>query len=87
VWLFGHGADGNIHVNVTGVAPDDQAVDGAVLSLVASLGGSISAEHGIGRAKAPWLHLNRTPAELALFARIRSTFDPAGILNPAVLVR
>ncbi|MFN3216558.1 MAG: FAD-binding oxidoreductase [Acidimicrobiales bacterium] len=87
VWLFGHGADGNIHVNVTGVAPDDQAVDGAVLSLVASLDGSISAEHGIGRAKTPWLHLNRNPAELALFARIRTTFDPVGILNPAVLVR
>lgn len=87
VWLFGHGADGNVHVNVTGVGPDDQAVDDTVLSLVASLGGSISAEHGIGRAKAAWLHLNRTPAELALFARIRSMFDPAGVLNPAVLVR
>lgn len=87
VWLFGHGGDGNIHVNVTGIAPDDRDVDGAVLSLVAALDGSISAEHGIGRAKAPWLHLNRTPDELALFRRIRSTFDPAGVLNPAVLVR
>ena len=48
VWLFGHAGDGNIHVNVTGVAPDDEAVTDAVLHLVAELHGSISAEHGIG---------------------------------------
>ncbi len=85
VWLFGHGADGNVHVNVTGVDVDDRRVDDAVLRLVAELGGSISAEHGIGRAKTPWLHLNRTAAERALFARIRAAFDPAGVCNPAVL--
>src|SRR5207253_272433 len=45
VWLFGHAADGNLHVNVTGVAPDDDRIDDAVLSYVAELGGSISAEH------------------------------------------
>ena len=55
---------------------------------VASLGGSISAEHGIGALKAPWLPLARTTdAERALFARIRSAFDPAGTLNPNVLPR
>ena len=48
---------------------------------------SISAEHGIGALKAPWLPLARTDAERGLFARIRSAFDPAGTLNPNVLPR
>src|SRR4029078_8086038 len=51
VWLFGHAADGNIHVNVTGVDPHDDRVTDAVLRLVAPRHGSISAEHGIGSAK------------------------------------
>jgi FAD/FMN-containing dehydrogenase len=59
----------------------------AVFSFVASLGGSISAEHGIGALKARWLPLVRSDAERALFARIRAAFDPAGILNPHVLPR
>ncbi len=86
VWLFGHVADGNIHVNITGVEADDEAVDDAVLRHVASFGGSISAEHGIGTAKKPWLHLNRSPAELTLFARLKAAFDPTGTLNPNVLL-
>lgn len=85
VWLFGHAGDGNVHVNVTGVAPDDPAVDDAVLRLVASMGGSISAEHGIGTAKTPWLALNRSPAELEVFAALRSALDPLRLLNPSVL--
>ncbi len=84
--LFGHLGDGNLHVNVTGVDPDDEAVDGAVLRLVADRGGSISAEHGVGRAKAPWLHLSRSPAERAAFAAIKRALDPAGILNPGVVL-
>ena len=59
----------------------------AVFSFVASLGGSISAEHGIGALKARWLPLVRSDAERALFARVRAAFDPAGILNPHVLPR
>ncbi|HVX17960.1 MAG TPA: FAD-binding oxidoreductase [Acidimicrobiales bacterium] len=86
VWLFGHAADGNVHVNVTGVEPDDERVDDAVLRLVAGLGGSISAEHGIGTAKRRWLTLNRSPEELAAFRAIKSALDPAGILNPNVLL-
>ncbi|MDQ3294806.1 MAG: FAD-binding oxidoreductase, partial [Actinomycetota bacterium] len=86
VWLFGHVGDGNVHVNVTGVDPADDAVDDAVLRLVVAHGGSISAEHGIGRAKRPWLHLVRSEAELAAFGRIKRALDPAGILNPAVLL-
>jgi len=85
-WLFGHAADGNVHVNITGVAPDDLTVDGRVLSYAAELGGSISAEHGIGTAKRPWLHLNRSDAEIAAFRSIKGALDPAGILNPNVLL-
>ena len=89
VITFGHVADGNAHVNI--VPGSDTPADGrhedAVFSLVASLGGSISAEHGIGALKARWLELARTPAEQALFARIRHALDPAGTLNPYVLPR
>ena len=55
-----------------------------MLRLVAGAGGSISAEHGIGRAKAPWLHLTRSPAELAAMRAIKAALDPAGILNPGI---
>jgi FAD/FMN-containing dehydrogenase len=82
VWLFGHAADGNLHVNVTGVDPDDERIDDAVLRLAADRGGSISAEHGIGTAKKRWLPLNRTEAELAAMRAIKHALDPDGILNP-----
>ena len=85
LWLFGHVADGNIHVNVTGVDPHDESVDDGVLRLVAEHGGSISAEHGIGRAKRPWLHLVRSDAEIAAMRAIKAALDPSGILNPGVL--
>jgi FAD/FMN-containing dehydrogenase len=86
LWLFGHVADGNIHVNVTGIDPTDESVDDAVLRLVADHEGSISAEHGIGRAKRPWLHLVRTAAELGAMGAVKAALDPAGILNPGVLL-
>jgi FAD/FMN-containing dehydrogenase len=86
VWLFGHAGDGNMHVNVTGVDATDDAVDDAVFHLVAQLHGSISAEHGIGTAKARWLGLVRSDAEIDTFRSIKRALDPAGILNPNVLV-
>ncbi len=86
VWLFGHAGDGNVHVNVTGVEPDDERVTDAVLRFVAELHGSISAEHGVGVAKRPWVHLTRSPAELHAFRAIKDALDPTGILNPNVLV-
>ncbi|HVF32108.1 MAG TPA: FAD-binding oxidoreductase, partial [Acidimicrobiales bacterium] len=85
-FLFGHVGDGNVHVNIVGPLPDDDAVDDAVLRLVAERGGSISAEHGIGTAKRAHLHLARSPAEIATFRRLKAALDPAGILNPAVLL-
>jgi FAD/FMN-containing dehydrogenase len=85
VIIYGHVADGNLHVNVVPASPPDGRHEQAVFEFVASLGGSISAEHGIGALKARWLPLARSDAERALFARIRAAFDPAGILNPQVL--
>lgn len=84
--IWGHVGDGNLHVNVLGPPPDDDAVDDAVLRLVAATGGSIGAEHGIGRAKTAWLHLVRTPAELQALADVKTALDPSGMLNPGVLV-
>ena len=86
--LFGHAGDGNVHVNVLGAGTAERAaaVEDAVLRLVARLGGSISAEHGIGTAKRPWLHLNRSAAEIDAFRAIKRALDPAGILNPHVLL-
>jgi FAD/FMN-containing dehydrogenase len=82
VYVFGHLGDGNLHVNVVGPAPEEDAVDDAILRLVAANGGSISAEHGIGRAKQRWLHLSRSPEELRTFRAIKAALDPAGTLNP-----
>jgi FAD/FMN-containing dehydrogenase len=73
-------------VNVTGVDPDDERITDAVLRLVADLSGSISAEHGIGTAKRAWIHLTRTPEELAVFRAIKQALDPRGTLNPNVLL-
>ena len=85
VVLFGHLAEANLHVNVLGAA-DEEAVTDAVLRLVADAGGSISAEHGIGRAKARWLGLVRSPAEIAAMRAVKAALDPAGLLNPGVLL-
>jgi len=87
VITYGHVADGNVHVNIVPATAADGRHEDAVLRLVASLGGSISAEHGIGALKGRWLDLARSRAERDLFARIRSAFDPAGTLNPAILPR
>ena len=86
--MFGHLGDGNVHVNVLGddgLEPDNE-VESAVLGYVAQLGGSISAEHGIGTAKKEFLHLNRSGEEIAIFRAIKSSFDPKGILSPNTLI-
>jgi FAD/FMN-containing dehydrogenase len=83
--LFGHLAEANLHVNILGPG-DTEETTAAVLTLVASLGGSISSEHGIGRAKARWLGLSRSQAEIDVMRSVKAAFDPHGLLNPGVLL-
>lgn len=84
--VFGHVNEGNLHVNVLDTGELAEAVTEAVLRLVAELEGSISSEHGVGRAKAEWLSLSRSPTELAAMRAIKDALDPAGLLNPGVLL-
>ena len=83
--VFGHVADSNIHVNVMPkvFSPEiKKAVEKVVYERTAALGGTVSAEHGIGRHKRPYLSMTRTPPELALMATIKQALDPKGVLNP-----
>jgi FAD/FMN-containing dehydrogenase len=84
--VFGHLGDGNVHVNVLGPDPADGSVDETVLRLVAEHGGTISAEHGVGVAKARFLHLTRSDAEIAAMGAIKAALDPRGILNPGAVI-
>jgi FAD/FMN-containing dehydrogenase len=86
VVIWGHLGDGNLHVNVVGPPPADDTVDDAVLRLAAGMGGSISGEHGIGRAKIRWLGLNRSAVEIEAMRAIKTSLDPDGLLNPGVLL-
>ncbi|HWT22029.1 MAG TPA: FAD-binding oxidoreductase, partial [Solirubrobacteraceae bacterium] len=84
--LFGHLGDGNVHVNVLGPEPGDAAVDDAVLRLAAAHGGTISAEHGVGVAKAAWLGLVRGEADLRAMAAVKRALDPHGLFNPGAVL-
>lgn len=87
---FGHFGDGNIHYNVSQPADADkqaflslwEPLSGEIHALVQALGGSISAEHGIGRAKVNDLVRHKSEVELDLMRRIKAALDPRGILNP-----
>ena len=84
-YVFGHSADGNMHLNILQSEPNVAEMEEEILKFVVSLDGSISAEHGIGRAKAPYLHLQRNEEEIRLFREMKKSFDPKGILNPDVI--
>jgi FAD/FMN-containing dehydrogenase len=84
--LFGHLAEANLHVNILDAIPVAEQVTDAVLQVVTERGGSISAEHGVGRAKSRWLGLSRSTVEIAAMRAIKSALDPAGLLNPGVLL-
>lgn len=81
---FGHLAEGNVHLNFLD-ADDPDGIAGDVLPVVAELGGTISAEHGVGVAKTKWLHLVRSAGELDALRTLRRALDPTGTLNPGVL--
>jgi FAD/FMN-containing dehydrogenase len=87
--VFGHLADGNVHFVFapgTGDAETRRAVEEIVYAPLAAVGGAISAEHGIGLEKKPWLPVSRTPEEIALMRLLKSALDPLGILNPGKVV-
>ncbi|MDA9227357.1 FAD-binding oxidoreductase [Actinomycetota bacterium] len=84
VAIFGHLLDGNFHIFFT-TKSENHDIDREVLELISSLGGSISAEHGIGRMKAEYLHLSRSEAEIAVMRAVKGAIDPLGIMNPGVL--
>ena len=84
--LFGHLNEGNLHVNVLGAGAQGTELTDAVLNLVAAHRGSISSEHGVGRAKARWLSLSRSDAEIATMRRIKAALDPPGLMSPGVLL-
>ena len=89
VLLFGHLGDGNLHVIVHHAqAPADVGgrLEERIYDLVGAFGGSISAEHGIGIAKRPYLGRSRTSAEIALMRSIKMAVDPKGILNPGRVI-
>ena len=85
-FLFGHLGDGNVHVNVLGPDPADEAVDVAVLELAAELGGTISAEHGVGVAKAAHLGLVRDAGQIEAMRALKRALDPGGLLNPGAVL-
>lgn len=90
VLVYGHLGDNNLHV-VVHVPPagSDQPkaeIDEIVYSAIGEIGGSISAEHGIGLTKRRYLPLSRSPAELATMRSVKAALDPRGIMNPGKIV-
>jgi FAD/FMN-containing dehydrogenase len=83
--VFGHVADSNIHLSLCDESYDDtvgRTMNEVVYGVVAEVGGTISAEHGIGVLKRPYLGMSRTEAELDLMRMLKHALDPKGILNP-----
>jgi FAD/FMN-containing dehydrogenase len=83
--VFGHLGDGNIHLAISAGAESGEArteVERIVYEPLGGLGGSVSAEHGIGLEKKPYLPWCRTDAEIELMKSMKRTLDPNGILNP-----
>jgi len=89
VW-YGHIGDGNLHLNI--LKPDDldtqefqarcKVVSSELFQIIESMGGSISAEHGVGLLKKPFLSHTRSAEEIVLMRQIKRAFDPKGVLNP-----
>ena len=83
--VFGHIGDGNLHIMLGAQPFTDETrhrIEELVYAPLGALGGSISAEHGIGLEKRDWLHLCRSPEEIALMRTLKTAMDPKGILNP-----
>jgi len=94
VVCFGHMGDGNLHYNIAqpvGFSAEEylghyRAMNDAVHAIVRSLEGSFSAEHGIGRMKREELLATQSPVATDLMRRVKTAFDPAGIMNPGKVI-
>jgi glycolate oxidase len=88
---FGHAGDGNLHPTCVVDQHDAAAIDRAhkafadIFAAAIEMGGTITGEHGVGAAKLPFLEARLGADHVALLRRIKSAFDPAGILNPGKL--
>jgi FAD/FMN-containing dehydrogenase len=83
--FFGHAGDSNLHLlagPIDTVDPTGHGIERLVYGIIRAFGGSISAEHGIGMHKKPWLSYSRNAEELALLRRLKTLMDPKGIFNP-----
>lgn len=93
IW-YGHIGDGNLHLNI--LKPGDwsaadfkarcEQVNDGVFDIVARFGGSVSAEHGVGLIKKPYLGYSRSAAEIEYLRMIKRVFDPDGIMNPGKVI-
>ena len=82
--FFGHVGDSNLHITTDGrsIGGQEAQIEALVYEQVAAFGGSVSAEHGIGLHKKPYLSASRTPAEMAAMHAIKRALDPLHLLNP-----
>ena len=87
-YVFGHVGDGNLHYNIGPEALVQQrsAVNRVVYDAVAALGGSISAEHGLGQLKREEIRLHKDPLELELMRVLKRSLDPRDVMNPGKLL-
>ena len=91
---YGHIGDGNLHLNILKPAAlsieefyaNCGKISPQIFALVQEVGGSISAEHGVGTLKADYLQFSRSPEQIAAMRALKTVFDPAGIMNPGKLL-
>ena len=88
LFTFGHMGDGNLHFAVSAGADTSahHEVNLCVYEPLRNIGGSVSAEHGIGSEKKPYLEISRNEEEIQLMRLLKSSLDPKGILNPAIII-
>ena len=90
LWIFGHLGDGNLHINVQVPVEDYMRlrpiVEQQVYAPLAAFQGSVSAEHGIGLEKKPYLGISRSENEVALMRTLKTALDSKGILNPGKVI-
>jgi FAD/FMN-containing dehydrogenase len=84
IFCFGHVGDGNLHYNIgpASLIPQRDAVNRVVYDAVARLGGSISAEHGLGQLKREAIRGLKPAVELELMRTLKAALDPRGLMNP-----